>query len=90
MSDRLRAVFQRQFLDDLQHWVQTDRRTALRLMKLVDAVLRDPVRGIGKPELLRHVGAGLWSRRVTAEHRLVYLVRGNRVDFLQCRYHYGP
>jgi toxin YoeB len=82
------SVFQDEFRDDLQHWVKTDRKVALRVLKLVEAVMRDPTVGIGKPETLRHLGPNLWSRRVTQEHRLVYLVRDERIDFLQCRYHY--
>jgi len=81
-------VFQPEFLDDLRHWVRTDRKTALRVLDLVEAVRRDPTSGIGKPESLRHVAAGMWSRRITQEHRLVYLVREDRIDFLQARYHY--
>lgn len=50
--------------------------------------MRDPFGGVGKPEPLKHVLAGAWSRRVTQEHRLVYMVQQERVDFLQCRYHY--
>lgn len=50
--------------------------------------MRDPFAGIGKPEPLRHVLAGAWSRRLTQEHRLVCLVRDDRIDFLQARYHY--
>lgn len=65
-----------------------DRRAALRVLDLVEAVMRDPFRGIGKPEPLKDIGPGMWSRRVTQEHRLVYLVRDERVDFLGCRYHY--
>jgi toxin YoeB len=68
--------------------VETDRKVALRVLELVEAVLREPFAGVGKPEPLRHLLTGAWSRRVTEEHRLVYLVRGNRVDFLQARYHY--
>ena len=56
--------------------------------RLVEAALRDPFGGIGKPEPLRFYLQGCWSRRVTQEHRLVYLVRGGRIDFLQARYHY--
>jgi toxin YoeB len=81
-------VFHPEFREDLRHWVETDRKVALRVPELVEAVLREPFAGIGKPEPLRHLLAGAWSRRVTEEHRLVYLVRGNRVDFLQARYHY--
>ena len=82
------AVFQDEFREDLRYWVETDRKTALRLLDIVEAVLRDPFSGIGRPEPLRHMGANLWSRRVTQEHRLVYLVRDERIDFLMCRYHY--
>jgi len=82
------AVFHPEFREDLRHWVENDRQIGLRVLALVDAVLRDPLAGIGKPEPLKHVLAGAWSRRVTGEHRLVYVVRGNRVDFLQSRYHY--
>ena len=82
------TIFQPEFREDLKYWVQTDRRTALRLLELVEAIVRDPFRGIGKPEQLKHLGSDLWSRRLTQEHRVVYLVRDNRIDFLQGRYHY--
>jgi toxin YoeB len=82
------AVFHPEFREDLRSWIETDRKVALRVLDLVEAVLREPFVGIGKPEPLKHLLAGAWSRRVTEEHRLVYLVRGNRVDFLQARYHY--
>jgi toxin YoeB len=82
------AAFQREFIDDLRYWVATDRKIALRILELVKEVLRDPFRGIGKPEPLKHMLAGTWSRRITQEHRIVYLVRDDRVDFLQARYHY--
>ena len=86
-KDRI-AVFQPEFREDLCHWVQTDRRVALRVLELVEAVMRDPFQGIGKPEPLKYLAPGVWSRRITQEHRLVYLVRDERVDFLQGRYHY--
>ena len=86
--DARAAVFQPEFLEDLRHWVETDRKIALRAFDLIEAILRDPFNGIGKPEPLRHLAAGVWSRRLTQEHRIVYLVRNDRVDFLQARYHY--
>ncbi len=82
------SVFQDEFRDDLRHWATTDRKVALRMLDLVEAVMRDPVSGIGKPEPLRHLGAHVWSRRITQEHRFVYLIGDRRVDFLMCRYHY--
>ena len=89
MSPKTReAVFQPEFLEDLHYWVNTDRKLALRVLDLVEATLRDPFQGIGKPEPLRHLAPGAWSRRLTQEHRMVYLVRDDRIDFLQARYHY--
>ena len=82
------AVFQPEFREDLAHWVRSDRKTALGVLRLVEAVLRDPFEGEGKPEPLRYYLRGSGSRRVTQEHRLVYLVRDERIDFLQARYHY--
>ncbi|MGC9994205.1 MAG: Txe/YoeB family addiction module toxin [Terriglobia bacterium] len=82
------AVFQPQFRDDLRYWVETDRSVALRILELAEAILRDPFAGIGKPEPLKYILAGCWSRRITQEHRLVYRVTAQRIDFLQARYHY--
>ena len=82
------AVLHPEFLADLRYWVDVDRKTALRLLALVEACLRDPFAGIGKPERLRHLGASTWSRRLTHEHRVVYVVHDDRVEFVQGRYHY--
>lgn len=82
------AVFQPEFLEDLRYWVETERRVALRALTLVEAILRDPFTGIGKPEPLKYLAAGMWSRRLTQEHRIVCLVGDDRIDFLQARYHY--
>ena len=82
------AKFHPEFREDLRWWVKNDRNTALRILTLIEAVLGDPSGGIGKPEPLKHVLAGCWSRRVTQEHRLVYRVGEGRIDFLQARYHY--
>ena len=85
---RREAVFDPSFLEDLNYWRRTDRKRALRILKLVEAILRDPFGGIGKPEPLRRELAGRWSRRVDIEHRLVYQVADDRVYFLAARYHY--
>jgi toxin YoeB len=84
----VRLVFTPNGWDDYQHWIQTDRATLKRVNRLIDELLRDPFTGIGKPEQLRHVLSGAWSRRITEEHRLVYLVDGDDVVILQARYHY--
>ena len=82
------SVFQPEFLEDLRYWVKTDRKVALRVFDLIESVMRNPFEGIGKPEPLKFMLSGAWSRRLTQEHRIVYVVSNDRVDFLQCRYHY--
>jgi len=82
------AVFQPEFREDLKYWVKTNRKTAVRVLELVEAVIRDPFTGIGKPEPLKYLDPNTWSRRITQEHRLVYRVTDQRIDFLQGRYHY--
>ena len=82
------AIFHREFREDLRFWVKSDRNTAIRILDLAEAIMRDPFEGAGKPEPLRYVLAGCWSRRITQEHRLVYRVGANGIDFLQTRYHY--
>ena len=87
-ENRRVAIFQPEFREDLRFWIRSDRNTAVRVLDLVEAVLRDPFEGIGKPEPLRYALVGCWSRRVSQEHRLVYRVSDERIDFLQARYHY--
>ena len=82
------AIFHPEFLDDPRYWVKTDRRVALRAFDLIEAILGNPSSGPGKPEPLKYLAPGTWSRRLTQEHRLVYLVKDDRIDFLQARYHY--
>ena len=82
------AVFHPEFREDLHFWARHDRRVALRALDLIEAIVREPFTGIGKPEPLKYLADGAWSRRLTQEHRVVYLVKGDRVEFLQARYHY--
>ena len=87
LPDRL-LVFDRDFLEDLAFWVTTDRKVALKILELVESIRRNPFVGLGKPEPLRNLGIGVWSRRITQEHRLVYKVEDSRLLFAQARYHY--
>jgi toxin YoeB len=86
----VRLVFTPHGWEDYLYWQATDRTTSKRINRLLEAVLRDPLTGIGKPEQLKHVLQGCWSRRIDEEHRLVYLVDGDDVVVLQARYHYEP
>jgi toxin YoeB len=74
--------------DDLAWWVEQDRSKALRIIRLIKEVQRDPFQGVGKPEPLRHELAGCWSRRIDREHRLVYQITESKIRILACRYHY--
>lgn len=82
------AVFHPEFREDLRRRVQNDRNPALRVLPLIEAVLREPFPGIGRPEPLKYVLARCWSRRITQDHRLVYKVSKRRIDFPQARYQY--
>jgi toxin YoeB len=84
----VRLVFTPNGWADYIHWQTTDRATLKRVDRLIDDVLRDPTAGIGKPEPLRHAFAGCWSRRISEEHGLVYLVDADDIVILQARYHY--
>ncbi len=88
MIQKRKAVFHPEFREDLKYWVKVDRKVALRVFDLIEAVLRDPFKGIGKPEPLKYLKKDVWSRRLTRKHRIVYLVTEERIDFLQARYHY--
>ena len=85
----MRLVFTDHGWEDYQHWVTNDRRTLKRLNRLIEDTLRSPFEGIGKPEPLQHLLAGVWSRRVDDEHRLVYLVNDDDLVIVQARYHYA-
>ena len=65
-----------------------DRRQLRRINQLIQACLRDPFQGIGKPEPLRENLSGCWSRRIDDSHRLVYRVEASVLVILACRYHY--
>ena len=82
------AVFFPEFRADLCYWVETDRKIAARTFRLIEAIMRDPFHGIGKPEPLKYLAEGTWSRRLTRTHRIVYRAKVDRIDFLQARYHY--
>jgi toxin YoeB len=81
-------VFDTQFREDLRWWFSKDKKIANRILDLVEATTIDPFTGIGKPECLKYRESNTWSRRITQEHRLVYRVTKDRIDFLQAKYHY--
>jgi len=74
--------------EDLAWWIEQDRQKALRIVSLIKDVQRDPFKGVGKPEPLKHELKGCWSRRIDQEHRLVYQVTQEKIRILACRFHY--
>jgi toxin YoeB len=73
---------------DYVWWQTQDKKTLRRINQLIEATLRDPFEGIGKPEALRENLSGFWSRRIDDANRLVYTVDAARIVVIACRYHY--
>lgn len=82
-------VIQPECLDDLRYWMGANTNTAEKILRMMEEALKTPFAGIGKPEPLKHIGADVWSRRITGTDRLVYRVFDDRIDCLMARYHYG-
>ncbi|MBN6069110.1 Txe/YoeB family addiction module toxin [Aggregatibacter actinomycetemcomitans] len=74
--------------EDYLYWQQVDKKTLLRINKLIQNITRSPFEGLGNPEPLKHQLSGFWSRRIDKEHRLVYQVSDSHLTIIQCRYHY--
>ena len=84
----MELVWQTNAWEDYLYWQQQDKKILLRINELIKDTSRSPFKGIGKPEPLKGDLAGCWSRRITDEHRLVYVIREKRLHILQCRFHY--
>lgn len=76
-------------LDQLQFWIENDRKTALRILRIIEEIQRSPFEGIGKPEPLKGDFKGFWSRRITEEHRLIYKYTDQQLIVHSCRFHYS-
>ena len=83
-----KVIFNKRFREDLKWWYRKDKAKAEKILDLIESAAEDPFRGLGKPEPLKYIGSGVWSRRITGEHRLVYRVTERFIEFLQARYHY--
>jgi toxin YoeB len=81
-------IFDKSFREDLQWWYRKDAQKANKILDLVESICVDPFSGIGKPEPLKFMEANTWSRRIDLEHRLIYRVQNESIQFLQARYHY--
>jgi toxin YoeB len=89
MSAKARKIiFNQKFREDLKWWYRKDKSKAEKILDLIESATEDPFQGLGKPEPLKYIGSGVWSRRITGEHRLVYRVTDKFIEFLQAQYHY--
>jgi len=84
----MRLIFLDQAWEDYLYWQTTDKSMLKKINTLIKEIERTPFEGSGKPEPLKHNLAGMWSRRLNLEHRLVYKIDGDAVVIFQCRYHY--
>lgn len=84
----MNLAFTPQAWEDYLYWQETDPQTGKRIRQLIRDALRDPHRGIGKPEPLKHALQGCWSRRISGEHRMVYQISKGDLLIIQLRYHY--
>lgn len=84
----MRLIFKEQAFQDLQYWIKHDNKKAKKIFDLIENIDRTPFEGLGKPEPLKHFLAHCWSRRIDAEHRLIYKVIDESIEIISCRYHY--
>lgn len=84
----MKLVFSEHAWEDYLYWQSRDKRVVKRIHQLIQAIVREPFSGIGKPEPLRHGLSGYWSRRIDEEHRIVYKVSDDSLFIAQLRYHY--
>lgn len=81
-------AFDKSAFEDFQNWAREDKKLFKRIGTLIKDIIRDPFKGIGKPEPLKHDLAGYWSRRIDDKHRLVYKIEKNNFFIASCKYHY--
>ncbi|XOV72491.1 MAG: Txe/YoeB family addiction module toxin [Verrucomicrobiota bacterium] len=84
----MKVLFAEQAWQDYQYWLATDKQMLKRINLLIRDSCRNPFEGIGKPEPLRHLLKGYWSRRINSEHRMVYRIEGHILQIAQLRFHY--
>ena len=84
-----KIVFESSAFADFNDWAKLDKKIYCKIVELIKDIDRNPFKGLGKPEALKHDLSGYWSRRINLEHRLVYKVTNEEIIILSCKYHYG-
>ena len=83
-----RLTFTNTAWEDYLYWQSHDKQILKKINRLIKDCQRSPFDGIGKPESLKRDLSGAWSRRISDEHRLVYVVTTDELRISNCRYHY--
>lgn len=84
----MKFVFVEESWEDYLYWQKSNKKVLKRINKILKDISRHPFEGIGKPEPLKHKYKGFWSRRIDAEHRIIYAVREDEILIAKCRFHY--
>lgn len=84
----MKYVFVEESWEDYMYWPKNDKKLLKRLNILLNDISRSPFSGIGKPEALKYKYKGYWSRRINAEHRLIYTIKDDSIIIAKCRFHY--
>ena len=81
-------LFEKTAFGDIAYWIKIDVRMMKKIIQLLENIQQSPYEGLGKPEALKHQLQGHWSRRIDAEHRLIYRIDDVAIIIISCRYHY--
>ncbi len=85
----MEIAYTQQALTDIKYWKEKNNKSILlKITNLLHSIEQNPFKGIGKPEPLRYKYAGLWSRRLNNEHRLIYQIFDSHVLILSLKDHY--
>lgn len=84
----MKYIFVDESWEDYLYWQKYSKKNLKRINDLLKDISRNPFKGIGKPEPLKHKYKGLWSRRIDGEHRLIYQVKDEEIRIIKCRFHY--
>ena len=84
-----KVVFHSKAFDHFNQWLKEDKKISRKIIELIYDIDRSPFSGLGKPESLKYELSGMWSRRITTEHRLVYEITSDEIIIISCKYHYS-
>ncbi|MCY7420803.1 MAG: Txe/YoeB family addiction module toxin [Chitinophagaceae bacterium] len=84
----MKLILEEHAIDDFEWWARNDLKIVKKIAELFSAIIKDPYKGIGKPEGLKGDLKGYWSRRINDEHRIVYSITSDSIIVISCRSHY--